>query len=334
VSCSAPLDNPSAWGNLNDWLSITDFFGIDYYMKAARPLNAGFQFQGGLTHWERYGDGTLYERAEGGLTGSYAAHLERETATGQYFGLVQRKIPVEPDTEYRLSVWVRTNTTSGSVAAALGVWSQDASLNHHTDFGWISGENEWVQMSGIWRSRPDETIIQVALYGSPDFVGEAYFDGLALEKTSPQNGGFEDGLKSWESYGDGTSYETADGGTEGSSSAYLKRVAATGQYFGLLQRKIPCEPNTIYRLSLWLKTNAGSGAAAAGLGNWSGDPGQNTHRDFGWTGGNTDWKQISGTWTSGENERTLDVVLYATPDFSGEAFFDNLALKRWAPPLR
>jgi hypothetical protein len=177
-------------------------------------------------------------------------------------------------------------------------------------------------------------MIQVVLYGSPDFVGEAYFDGLILEKTTPQNGGFEDGLKNWESYGDGTLYEVVNGGIEGLRSAHLRRETSTGQYFGLVQRKIPCEPNTAYELSLWLKTNAGSGAAAAGLGNWSGDPGQNTHRDFGWTGGDTEWRQISGTWTSGENERTLDVVLYATPDFSGEAFFDNLALEREDSPLR
>jgi hypothetical protein len=148
----------------------------------------------------------------------------------------------------------------------------------------------------------------------------------------PRNSGFEDGLTYWEPYGDGVAEVIAGRGRDGSNAARLSRDQATGNFFGLVQRKIPCEPNTIYRLTLWLKTNAGSGAAAAGLDNW-GSP--NTHQDFGWTGGIADWKQINGTWTSGENERTLDVVLYGTPDFSGEAYFDNLLLEKIGfAPLR
>jgi hypothetical protein len=143
----------------------------------------------------------------------------------------------------------------------------------------------------------------------------------------PRNPGFEDGLTLWEPYGDGVT-EVVKQGLDGSYATRLSRDRATGNYFGLVQRKIPCEPNTIYHLTLWVKTNARSGAAAAGLGNW-GSP--NTHQDFGWTSGTTDWKKISGTWTSGETERTLDIVLYATPDFSGEAFFDNVVLEKMGP---
>ncbi len=138
------------------------------------------------------------------------------------------------------------------------------------------------------------------------------------------NPGFEAGLTYWEPYGDGNA-DAGEGGMDGSHASRLARDRATGNYFGLVQRKIPCAPNTIYRLTLWLKTKAVSSVVGAGLGNW-GSP--NTHQDFGWTGGSTDWKQISGTWTSGENERTLDIALYATPDFSGEAFFDNLVLEK------
>jgi hypothetical protein len=140
----------------------------------------------------------------------------------------------------------------------------------------------------------------------------------------PLNPGFEDDLFLWESYGDGVT-EVVKQGLDGSYAARLSRAQATGNYFGLVQRGIPCEPNTIYRLTLWLKTKAGSGVVGVGLGNW-GTP--NTHHDFGWTGGITDWKKVSGTWTSGPNERTLDIVLYGDPGFSGEAFFDNLALEK------
>ncbi|MCX5914193.1 MAG: hypothetical protein NTV04_19945, partial [Deltaproteobacteria bacterium] len=72
------------------------------------------------------------------------------------------------------------------------------------------------------------------------------------------------------------------------------------------------------------------GTAAASLGNW-GDP--NSHADFGWTGGNTDWKQISGTWISGPNETSLDIMLYGSTDFSGTAYFDKVVLEKVWPPL-
>lgn len=49
--------------------------------------------------------------------------------------------------------------------------------------------------------------------------------------------------------------------------------------------KLADDPYAIGKNSIyWLKTDASSGSAAAGLGNW-GSP--NTHRDFGWTGGQT-----------------------------------------------
>ena len=138
------------------------------------------------------------------------------------------------------------------------------------------------------------------------------------------NPGFEAGLTYWEPYGDGNT-DAGEGGMGGSHAARLARDRATGNYFGLVQQKIPCEPNTIYRLTLGLKTIAESGVVGAGLGNWGTPDG---HQDFGWTGGSTDWKQVCGSWTSGENERTLDIVLYGSPDFSGEAFFDNLVLEK------
>jgi hypothetical protein len=78
-------------------------------------------------------------------------------------------------------------------------------------------------------------------------------------------------------------------------------------------------------LTLRLKTESDSGHAAAAFGNW-GSP--NTHKDFGFTGGYTDWKEISGTWTSRWDETSFDIVLYGSTDFSGYAYFDDLRLEK------
>jgi hypothetical protein len=89
---------------------------------------------------------------------------------------------VEPDTEYRLSLWIKARVTSGCVAAGLGVWSSDSTLNHHTDFGHTDGMTDWIPITGTWTSRSDEYTIRIVLYGNPDFAGEAFFDDLVLEK--------------------------------------------------------------------------------------------------------------------------------------------------------
>jgi hypothetical protein len=77
---------------------------------------------------------------------------------------------------------VKTEGVSGVVAAALGVWSPEPGANHHSDFGYLGGDTEWTRITGTWRSRPDERVIQVALFGDPDFSGRAFFDDLLLEE--------------------------------------------------------------------------------------------------------------------------------------------------------
>jgi hypothetical protein len=162
------------------------------------------------------------------------------------------------------------------------------------------------------------------LFGGPDFVGTACFDGLVLEEVLPRNGGFERGLRYWAPHGDGLAYETVEEGLEGTYCASISRDEDTGRYFGFAQRRIPCQPNTTYCLTLWVKTEADIGCVAAGLGNW-GDP--NTHEDFGYIRGDTDWTEISGTWTSQWDETSLDIRLFGSADFTGRAFFDDVRLE-------
>ena len=50
--------------------------------------------------------------------------------------------------------------------------------------------------------------------------------------------------------------------------------------------------------------------------------------DFGWTGGHADWTEISGTWTSWEDESSLDIVLSGSTDFSGHMYFDKVTLEK------
>jgi hypothetical protein len=316
---------PMGGGVVRLWLKNNGRFTI--YNAHAAPTVENGEFAEGLNYWEPYGDGRDYTTVldEGDLCGTIA----RDHASESYLGLQQRKIPCEPNTTYRLSLSVKTEADSGCVAVGLGNWGNP---NSHRDFGYTRGYTDWREINGTWTSGPDENSLDILLFGSPDFSGTACFDGVTLEAIYPKNAGFESGLDHWGLCGDGTIYEHVDGGVEGSYCAHIGRDWATGHYFSLAQRNIPCKPNTTYRLTLWVSTEAESGRAAAALGNW-GTP--NTHVDFGHIGGYTDWTQISGTWTSGPDETSMDILLYGTTDFSGDAYFDGLTLEDVGPaPLQ
>jgi hypothetical protein len=142
-------------------------------------------FEEGLDFWSTYGRGLVESASLAAYRGSYSARIQRSSADGHFFGLYQEEILVEPNTEYRLSLRVKTNAGRGYVAAGLGVWSNDSNLNHHSDFGYIRGTKDWVTITGTWKSRPYENVIRVMLFGSPDFTGEAYFDDLVLQEAGP-----------------------------------------------------------------------------------------------------------------------------------------------------
>jgi len=72
--------------------------------------------------------------------------------------------------------------------------------------------------------------------------------------TSPMIGvEFESALICWEPYGDGTS-EGKEEGEEGSNLARVSYDPSSGHGLGLWRQSIPCEPNPVYRMSLWIKT--------------------------------------------------------------------------------
>jgi hypothetical protein len=179
------FDTPQDTEKIIEWAGDTTRHGPEGpYKWSSAVLNNGW-FENMLDTWKTYGDGIKAVAVGTVHDGHYGAYIQRAAATGRYFGFYQQDIRVEPGTEYQLSVWVKTVAVGGTVAAALGVWSSDPARNHHTDFGYVGGAGDWVKISGRWTSRPDETRLQVCLFGRPDFRGEAYFDGLVLQKVIP-----------------------------------------------------------------------------------------------------------------------------------------------------
>ena len=319
---------------VDQYATAAEVLSAGHYPKTALLRGAGFETASGYP-WVRYGDpGAVAEVVLGrdrARFGGRAARLARLPAPGttpppgSWFGFRQQAIPVMPNTTYRLRLWIRTaSVTRGFVAAGLGNWGPNPT---HSDFGYLSGDQDWTQVSGYWTSGPNETSMDIAIYGSPDFLGEAYFDGLELT-TMARNGGFEDGLQGWDPYGDLTRVEAVSDAVEGSSAAHIVRQSGD-DYAGLRLANLPVKPGATYRLTLWVKTaNVRAGSVAAAMGNWDA---ASHHKDFGYIARDQEWTQISGLWTAGSDTTTMDIRLYTTKDFRGEAFFDGLTLEEEFP---
>jgi hypothetical protein len=172
--------------------------------------------------------------------------------------------------------------------------------------------------------------IKVEAWDNLGNVGEGLSEIFAVSDMRVFNPGFEDdqywpnGVPAcWIEYGTGAKGQTSAQSHGGGHSLHLHRATTDG-YFGIYQQKIPCEPNTTYWLSGWMKAEGvTNGQAAMGLGVW--EPYSN-HSDFGYLSGTTEWTYVYGAWTSGPDETEMRISLYGTPDFTGNAYFDDLEL--------
>ncbi|MGQ9702259.1 MAG: hypothetical protein ACUVQT_07380, partial [bacterium] len=130
--------------------------------------------------WSNYGSGDVFEADWNGVqNGQFSAHMSR-SASGDYFGFYQEKIPVEPNKRYWLQGYIKTEASAGNANLAFGVWHSHPDTNHHRDFGYISGNTDWIYVCDSLTTRPYEDTIRVMMFGNPAFVGDAWFDNLNL----------------------------------------------------------------------------------------------------------------------------------------------------------
>lgn len=127
----------------------------------------------GIHPWQPYGDGEDYLHDGEGML------LQRSRATNHFFGYQRHALPIVPNTRYRLRCRVKTELQNGFVAAGLGEWSGKPETHH--DFGFVSGAQDWQEISGEWLSPVDGKTIAVVLYGSENFQGRAWFKDAVLE---------------------------------------------------------------------------------------------------------------------------------------------------------
>jgi hypothetical protein len=130
--------------------------------------------------WTSYGTGDIFETSwEQVQNGQFSCHIGRSEANG-YFGFYQEEIPVKPNKTYWLKGYIKTQATNGTVSLGFGIWSSDPDLNHHHDFGRISGNTDWIYVCDSLTTRIYEDTIQIKIFANPQFAGDAWFNNLTL----------------------------------------------------------------------------------------------------------------------------------------------------------
>ena len=174
--------------------------------------------------------------------------------------IYQKSVQVQPNTNYRLSGWVKRESGTGAhyLYAKTSDGDSISAINgtkqyfKYTDSDWVY--HKWEFNSGSYTSIEPRMTIE-----DPDSV--FLYDDIVLEPIPTasndgyiSNGDFE--LGSAGAWTMASSCSIVAGGHDG--SGYCVRVA--GSAWSKIHQDVTVEPNTNYRLSAWVKREAGTGA--------------------------------------------------------------------------
>ncbi|MBQ6552958.1 MAG: tyrosine-protein phosphatase [Clostridia bacterium] len=227
--------------------------------SAADPSFDGYLYNGdfetgNMSNWSiLYGN---MEVVSGGHDGSgYALKV-----AGSQWSCIYQGVQIEPNTDYRLSGWVKRVSgtgahylyAKGSDGANISAINGTKQYFKYTDSDWVY--HKWEFNSGSYTSVEPRITIE-------DANSVFLYDDIKLEplpKPSSDgfisNGDFE--LGDFGAWSKANTCSVVEGGHDG--SGYCARVA--GSAWSKINQNVTVEPNTDYRLSGWVKREAGAGA--------------------------------------------------------------------------
>ncbi|MEF2247330.1 sugar-binding protein [Paenibacillus sp. IITD108] len=254
------------------------------------------------------------------------------TATTQYLG--SALIPVESNSIYELSAWIKTSGISVSDAASVNALMVDANMNA---IGWYNtmklirtgGSQDWTEYTTeLSQFAAGTSYIRIYVRLDGNVSGSVWFDDVELKVSDNMlvNSGFEFGL--W-SPREGGSLDTTVK-RNGNQSARMT-AATTTQYWG--SALIPIQSNEVYTLSSWIKTSGISVTDAVSVNALVIDANMNS---LGWhdtmkliqTGGSQEWTEYT-TELSRFAVGAAYIRLYVRLDGNsgGDVWFDDIVFK-------
>lgn len=283
-------------------------------------------------------------------SGTRSIKITNETANDARW---TQTVPVEPNTDYRLSGWIRTEGvahTQESIDAGANISVFDSpQFRMWTYAGGLFGDNDWTYVSLVFNTG-DITELTIAprlgyWYGTT--TGAAWFDDLRLEPIHPAapdmlNPGFEDGPYSPDGNPAGWTRDVWDiyrdtaliwDNVEHHGGSRSVRVTNNDPNNAGWVQTVTVEPHTQYRLSGWIRTenvahtqetvDAGANLAVYDL------PHLRVYAYVGGLLGTNDWTYVSLAFNSGE---ATELIVAARLGCmcgitTGTAWFDDLRLE-------
>jgi hypothetical protein len=258
-------------------------------------------------------------------------------------------VAVNPNTDYRLSGWIKTSNVSHSVE------SVDAGANlclygTYTYSTPLFGTNNWTQVSLSFNSGSNTQVTIGARLGywSGTATGTAWFDDLALELVSTpttyiQNPGFENGIDNqpdiwWNETIQGSASFEWDNTTMHSGGRSAK-IVASGQSIARWYQSVLVDQDSEYELAGWIKTfnvidpsgqwwTTGAKLGIYGLNSWMAAATPGIRETHDWT--YVSVRFITGSTTLAKVTCTLGEAdpLYSRPTSSGTMWCDDLTLTK------
>ncbi|SDE70024.1 Glycosyl hydrolase catalytic core [Paenibacillus sp. UNCCL117] len=253
-------------------------------------------------------------------------------ATTQYLG--SALIPVESNSIYELSAWIKSSGISVSNAVSVNALMVDANMN---TIGWYNtmkligtgGSQDWTEYkTELSQFAPGTSYIRIYVRLDGNVSGSVWFDdiGLKISDNMLVNGGFESGLWSPRVGGNLDTSVKRNG-----NQSVRMTAATTTQYWGSVL--IPIQSNEVYTLSSWIKTSGISVSDAVSVNALVIDANMNS---LGWhntmklieTGGSQDWTEYT-TELSRFAVGAAYIRLYVRLDGNsgGDVWFDDIVFK-------
>ncbi|MBO4583880.1 MAG: tyrosine-protein phosphatase [Clostridia bacterium] len=228
--------------------------------SATDPSFDGYLYNGDFETGDMSNWTTLYGNmsvVEGGHNGSgYCLRV----AGSKWACIYQQSVQVQPNTNYRLSGWVKRESGTGAhyLYAKTSAGDSISAINGTKQYFKYTG-SEWVYHKWEFNSGSNTSIEPRMTIEDPDSV--FLYDDIVLEPipTASNDGYISNGDFELGEAGAWTMASTCSviaGGHDG--SGYCVRVA--GSAWSKIHQDVTVEPNTNYRLSAWVKREAGTGA--------------------------------------------------------------------------
>ena len=312
--------NLSLPGGTAELFSYTPF-SLDKTMNIAK--DPGFESGGAGSIWNTAWGGNCSYQNNNAHSGSYS--LRVGTAYG---GAIDQHVPVLPDTQYQLSVWLKPTIADGAGYFGVEVFdSSDALISNCIPYQYITGTaGSYSQYTMTFSTPSNATKIAPYVIKNAGSGGYLYADDFCLKilgQNLVQNPGFESGSTSWDTSWGNSSAVNSNGHY---SSSYSMRV---GNGVGGFKQLLPVEPNRQYMLSGWLNMSIadGSGQLGAEFFDSDGNLIANAIPYINTSGSANTYYPYSLCFTAPSNAANMLVYVYKNAGSGGYCYADDICLR-------